>query len=92
MKAAAFPGEESWRVPAPELEPDARASVTLAIDYLGLKQSMLIGQRRRTMRQARRAINSYKAVAKIPKGERSANDRANLKEAEPEVLDVVSVW
>lgn len=82
--------EDGTVVPAPELEPDAQASVTLAIDYLGLKQSMLIGQRRRKMRQARRAINRYKAVARIPKGERSANDRANLKEAEAELLAMSS--
>ncbi len=82
--------EDGTVVPAPELEPDAQASVTLAIDYLGLKQSILIGQRRRTMRQARRAINRYKAVARIPKGERSANDRANLNEAEAELLAMSS--
>lgn len=82
--------EDGTVVPAPELEPDAQASVILAIDYLGLKQSMLIGQRRKKMRQARRAINRYKAVSRIPKGERSANDRANLKEAEAELLAMSS--
>ncbi len=82
--------EDGNVVPAQELEPDEQASVNLAIDYLGLRQSMLRDQRRRTMLRARRAISRYKAVAKIPKGDRSANDRANLKEAEAELLAMSS--
>lgn len=82
--------EDGNVVPAQELEPDEQASVNLAIDYLGLRQSMLRDQRRRTMLRARRAITRYKAVAKTPRGERSANDRANLREAEAELLAMSS--
>ena len=47
---------------------------------------MLNGQRVRVMRSARRAVDRYKRIDKIPRGSRSESDKATLEEARAEML------
>lgn len=82
--------EDGNVVPDPALDDDAQKVVSTAIDYLGLRQSMLNEQRRRVMRRAARAIHRYKAIVRIRKGDRTANDDANMAEAQAELLAMSS--
>lgn len=82
--------EDGDVVPDPDLDPEIKAAVSNAIRYLGLSQSMLNGKRRSVLRRAARAIVRYKDVAKIPKGDRSENDRKNFEQTKAELLAMSS--
>lgn len=82
--------EDGNVVPDPYLDDEIQKVIITAIDCLGLRQSMLNGQRRRVIRRATRAIHRYKDVSKIPKGNRTENDNKNIGEAEAELLAMSS--
>nr|WP_314705716.1 hypothetical protein [uncultured Comamonas sp.] len=77
-------------LPSPELEPEMQKVVSKAIRYLGISQSLLNERRRSMLRRVARIIARYKAVAKIPKGDRSDNDRQNIEVATAELLAMSS--
>lgn len=78
--------EDGNVVPDPDLDDDMKSCVETAIQCLGLRQSILNGQRVRVMRSARRAVIRYKRADKIPRGSRSESDKATLDEARAELL------
>lgn len=76
--------------PDPDLAPEMQEAVSKAIRYLGISQSLLNGKRRSMLRRVARIIARYKDVAKIPKGDRSDNDRKNIEEGKAELLAMSS--
>ena len=78
--------EDGNVTPVDDLPPDQRAAIEEAIGCLGLRQSRLNDKRRSILRQALRAVNRYKEVDCVPKGERTHRDAKNLQEARGELL------
>lgn len=70
----------------PDLDENVRQNVEMAIQCLGLRQSMLNGRRRSALRRCRRSIDRYKNVDRIPKGTRTPAESAALAEARSELL------
>ena len=72
--------------PDPTLDAAVQRDVSLAIDYLGLRQSQLNDARRGTWRKCFRAVKKYNRIAKKRKGERTAEEVETLKELQEELV------
>lgn len=77
-------------VPDPELDDQTKNFVEQAIIQLGLRQSKLNRARASTLNKCRRAVIQYKAVQKIPKGQRTERDISNAEEARALLLAMAS--
>jgi hypothetical protein len=82
--------EDGNVVPDPGLEESEKLQIEAAIGYLGLRQSFLNHQRARVLNRCRRTIKRYKAVQKVPKGQRTQRDTENMNEARNELLAMSS--
>jgi len=76
--------------PDPMLDEDEKKNVELAIQYLGLRQSMLNGQRNRVLNRCRRAIRRYRAVCKKSPGIRTLEEITIMDDARAELLAMSS--
>lgn len=73
-------------VPADELDPPEAENVQLAIRCLGLYQSQLAGARKSKWLDCSRKIAKYNRLAKKPKGTRTEEGEATLRELRNELI------